>query len=116
MPATELTLEEDLVDGVVVIAATGEIDRATAPELSGALRSATLEHAGPLLVDLCEVSFIDSAGISVLLNAHLRLLRQGRQLYLACPPSAVRRIFEITGLDETLSIYPTREAAMAGCS
>lgn len=108
------SLEVDVVDhDVVVIAASGEIDRSTVPQLSDSLRRAALAGRGPVLVDLGSVSFLDTSAISVLLGALRRLKRGGRKLLLACPPGNVRRLFELTGLAATFAVFPNRQAALA---
>ena len=108
------SLEVDVVDDdVVVIAASGEIDRSTVPQLTDSLRRAAVATRGPVLVDLGHVSFLDSSGISVLLGALRRLKRAGRKLLLACPPGNVRRLFEVTGLADTFAVFPNRQTALA---
>ncbi len=114
MSTRALSLDVDLVgDDVVLIAAVGDIDRSTAPALSDSLRRASVDRNGTVLVDLCEVELLDSSGISVLLGALRRLTRNGRRLLLACPPGHVRRVFELTGLAETFSVFATRQDALA---
>lgn len=114
MSVRGLNLEIDVIEeGVVLIAASGDLDCSSAPALSDSLRRATVERDGPVLVDLCEVGFMDSSGISVLLNALRRLTRTGRQLLLACPPGHVRRAFELPGLAEKFAIFASRQDALA---
>lgn len=108
-----LTLEEELVDGVVVLAVGGGIDRATALALSDALRRATSRRTESVLVDLCGVTSVGSAAIAVLLNALRRLAHQSRRLLLACPPGEVLSVFEVNGLIEIFTIFPTRDEALA---
>src|SRR4051812_9137917 len=59
--------EQPLGDGHL-IDARGEIDHVTTPLVADALRRATLDGGGPVVLDLTETTFIDSAGISPLLN------------------------------------------------
>lgn len=116
MPDQSFNIDESDAGSHSLIAVRGEIDRATAPQLSAALRQATLEREGPVVLDLCEVTYIDSAGISVLLNALRRLTRLRRRLVIACPPGGVRRVFEITRLDDALAVMDSREEAIAGAA
>lgn len=115
MSAEGLTVAEEDLGSVLVIAITGELDHATAPLVSDALRRATLESDGPVVVDLCDTMFIDSAGISTLLNALRRLTRQRRRMAIVCPPAGpLRRTFELLGLIGTFELFDTRGAALAG--
>jgi anti-sigma B factor antagonist len=99
MPAeeTRLDLSKD-VDGVLVLA--GEIDSYTAPELS--------EHLGadpPIeVVDVAGVTFIDSSGLRVLVEAHQARAAAGSRLLLRAPSAAVQRLLEISGLAGHLDI------------
>jgi anti-sigma B factor antagonist len=104
--------ERPLGDGLL-IAARGDIDHVTSPLLADALRRATLDGEGTVLVDLTETAFIDSAGISALLNGLRRLTRLRRKLLIVCPPGPPRRVFELLGLIGTFDIAETRDDALA---
>ncbi len=84
-------------------------------ELLDRLREA-LERAGEaenVWIDLTDVEFIDSTGLSVLLNALRRVTRQQGSLALVVSNPTVLRLFEITRLDSTFDIAPTRDEAIA---
>jgi anti-sigma B factor antagonist len=97
----------------LVLEAHGHIDLTTRLKLSTALNDAVTMGDGPVVIDLCEVGFVDSTGIGVLLNALRRLTRQGRMLSVVCPPGPVRRVFEITGLDGTFSLHDELASALS---
>jgi anti-anti-sigma factor len=63
------------------------------------------------VLDLSDTRFIDSAGISTLLNGLRRLTRQRRKMVVVCPPGPPRRVFEILGLIGTFEIVESRDAA-----
>ena len=97
-----------------VIVAAGEIDMATAPMLEHALTEAIEAGNGPVVLDLCDVSFFDSSGLRTAIVAHSELGEQGRRLAVACLPEGhVRRTFGLAGVDGVLSLHPSREAALA---
>jgi anti-sigma B factor antagonist len=98
---------------VRLIAAAGEIDHVSSRIVADALRRATVDGDGNVVLDLCEASFIDSAGISTLLNGVRRLTRQRRRMVIVCPPGPVRRVFELLGLVGTFDVVDTREQALA---
>ncbi|MBF6302141.1 STAS domain-containing protein [Nocardia amamiensis] len=93
---------------VVVVIVHGEVDMASAPQLGAALEEA--QRGGkPLVVDMSEVDFLGSAGLSVLLVAS-----EAQQARLRVVASdAVRRPIELTALDELLSVFPSLDAALA---
>ena len=103
----------DLAGDVRVVAVTGEVDLDTAERFNEGLRVALQGGTGPVVVDLCRVPFMDSTGLHLLLNALRRLTRQRRMLAIACEPLGVRRLFELTRMDGTFDLYPSRAEAVA---
>ena len=113
MTTQNLTLEDEQLDGALLVHVRGEIDQWSTPMLSERLRTAAHEAEGNVMVDLCDVTMIDSAGISVLVNAARRLSQQRRRLMLVRPPGNLMRLFELTGLTDALEIHPTRDDALS---
>ena len=101
-------------DGVDVICGSGEIDISTVAPLRDALRHVVGHAAGPIVVDLSQVSFMDSTGIHVLSATARQLTAQQRSLALACcEGGAVHRVLSLVGLLGTLSVHPSRQDAVA---
>lgn len=109
----ELELREEMLGDASLIAVRGDVDHNTAPNLADALRRATLDGEGRVVLDLCEISFIDSAGISTLLNGLRRLTRQRRKMIVVCPPGPPRRVFEVLGLVGTFHLVDSVSEATA---
>jgi anti-sigma B factor antagonist len=82
-----------------VIAIAGELDLASSHVLAAALVEAELTRPRRLTVDLRDLTFIDGAGIRVLLAAARRAAGERRMFLLAHPDPGVRRVFEVTGTD-----------------
>ncbi len=73
---------------------------------------ASVQDSGVTIVDLSAVTFIDSSGLTVLIEAYKRLLGAGGQLRLVVADGQqVQRILQITGLVRMFAIFPTLEAA-----
>lgn len=101
-------LELDLGEAAGV-AIRGELELATAAELTAALDEAIRTTEGPFVVDLTNVGFLDSSGIACLMRARALLGREDRVLGLICPPGSTRRALEITGVDELVALYGSRD-------
>jgi len=89
----------------------GEVDLATAPTLTEELDAAMRDGVGAFVVDLCDVTFLDSSGMTVLLHARAFLGRDDRDLVVVCPPGSVRRIFEVAGIDDLFAMFESRAEA-----
>lgn len=99
---------------LTVIASEGEIDVSSVGAFRNALSEAAGAGADRLVIDLSEVSFIDSSGLGALLDAHNRLRRDDRQLVVVAPSgTAAAVLLELAGLRGRLSIAETREGAIA---
>jgi anti-sigma B factor antagonist len=85
-----------------VLAARGEIDLATVDRLHEAIERASRTNAEEVWVDLSEVGFMDSTGLSALIVGHRAL--PGRFVVI-CPDGPPRRALEISGLHEVLRMY-----------
>jgi anti-sigma B factor antagonist len=97
----------------VLVEVQGEIDIYTSPRLDDLLAACAGQGFVRLVVDLTDVTFVDSTALGVLVTAARRVLPHDGSLTLVCGSGHVRRTFELTGLHELLHIVPTREAALS---
>lgn len=100
-------------EGVVLFALYGEVDLHVAPELRDRLANAIEEGANYIVLDLARVTFMDSMALGVLLGALKRLRPRDGELRLVVPSSDLRRLFEITLLDQVFTLSATRQEAFA---
>jgi anti-anti-sigma factor len=110
-PQFELS-EENLDETTAVIRVVGEIHATTAPEFSERLNSVIANGKTAVALDLTGVEFIDSTGLSVLLNGLRRVTRVRGAMVIACANPTVLRLFEITKLDSTFEILPSCDDAI----
>lgn len=106
----ELQVVEHGVD-VRVVTVGGEIDALTAPELD-AVVTAQLATVPVVVVDLDRVQFLGSVGLSVLVKANERAVREGRHLRLVCQSRIVNRALDATGLRDQFSFADTVSQAV----
>ena len=91
----------------------GEIDLGTAPDLSERIDAAIRESEGTFVIDLTELAFLDSTGMTVFMRARALLGREDRELAIVCPPGPPRRIFDLTGCSDLFTIFESRADALA---
>jgi anti-sigma B factor antagonist len=87
-----------------LVAVSGELDIATAPELEQALHQISPDQCKLVIVDLRELEFMDSTGLSTLVRAHQRLSEQGCELTLVKGPPQVQRLLDLTGVADRLRL------------
>jgi len=80
------------------IAPCGELDIATTPELEQALVEATADASAQIVLDLRELSFMDSTGLRALAQANSRADDAGVKLSIVRGPRQIARVLEISGL------------------
>ena len=92
-----LTIEVRHEAGYATVTPAGEIDISTGNELRECLCELAA-HGQPLVVDLDQVTFADSAGLAALVGAAKQATAHGGSLYAACARPQVRSLFRLTGL------------------
>jgi anti-sigma B factor antagonist len=107
-------VDEAVDDTTHVVSLRGEIDAVTAPRLGSRLFGLADEGKRGVVVDLTAVTFMDSTGIGVLLNAMSHYEARHAELVLVCPSDLILRPFELTGVADHLTIFDSREKAL-GC-
>jgi anti-sigma B factor antagonist len=100
-------------DKTAVAVVTGEVDMSNAASVRQQIAGSVTPDDDALLVDLSELSFIDSAGLHVLIELGT-VLEERRQRLLLCVPhgSSIERAIEIIGLPRAISVHPDRGQAM----
>ncbi|WP_406631085.1 STAS domain-containing protein [Amycolatopsis sp. WGS_07] len=109
-PARAFRVERADRPPAVVLTVHGDVDMLTAPLLTASVDEVLAENPPVLVVDLAEVEFLASAGLTALVtitqdraSAVLRIVAAGR---------ATMRPIQLTGLERSLPLYPTVEAAL----
>jgi anti-sigma B factor antagonist len=105
---------EPLGSSGAVLTVSGELDIATAPTLRERLYASIDAGANRLVVDLSPVTFMDSVALATILHARRRLGDESPLAVVIPRDSYTRLVFEIAGLPQCLSLFETREDAIAG--
>lgn len=102
---------------VCLVRVHGEIDLSNAHEVSSAIGSAMGQEARWLVVDLSDLTYLDSSGVALLLRLAERLQTRRRRLHLVVPRgSPVRRVLGFTGLPRVIPVQARLEEALAQCA
>ena len=114
MPDEALAVHQSDVDGIRLLEVFGELDLATAPRLCSLLDAARIQRVRRLVVDLTGVDFCDSTGLRALMGASTELRHAGGKLAVAVlPDGGVARLFDVTGIRESLPTYDSQQDAIA---
>jgi anti-anti-sigma factor len=112
VPGFEIA-DEVLDDGTHVLNVSGELDLATGPVLGQRIRRPLFWKNVPrLVVDLSEVTFIDSSGTNALVLSYSHAQALDRAVLFICPEGSVLRRLSAYGLDLRLPVYASRDEAL----
>jgi anti-anti-sigma factor len=89
-------LRVDSRNGVALIDLIGELDMSTVPALDDVLWRYQNDGVGSIILDLRQLSFVDSSGLHAFLRARSEAEENGHRLFLIGASPAVRRVFEMT--------------------
>ena len=95
----------------VVTVNAGRIDAAAAIQFKDAVRAVTDTGPARVLLDLSQVTFVDSSGLGAIV-ASKKLLGDDRQLDLAGLTPDVDKVFRLTRMDSVFGVFPTLETAL----
>jgi anti-sigma B factor antagonist len=96
------TVRTDVRNGVARLALAGELDMAVAPTLEVELSRVENDGVSSLLLDLGELTFMDSTGLHLLLRATRRAKDNGHDLAIVGVGGVPRRVLEVTGTERVL--------------
>ena len=96
-----------------VLPLEGEIDLHVSPEVAKELRAMVAKKPKVLVVDLEKVTYFDSSGLAVLIEAMQNVQQYGGRLAITNVHESVQHIFEIARLDQVFQIFPDVGSALS---
>lgn len=101
------------LDGIPVLDVTGEIDIYTTPQFKEAVSAAIDENKPAIIINMTQVTYMDSSGFGTLLSATKRLRPLDGALYLTGCNDSIQRMLQITRLNTIFGVYGTEDEALA---
>jgi len=98
----QLTVRSARAGDVHTISLAGELDLATAAEVQAELERVEQTDAASIVLDLGELTFMDSTGVRLLVSAHARSRADTNRLTLLRGGPAVQRVMQLSGVDVLL--------------
>lgn len=108
-----LHIDTDHREGFTVLRPRGEIDCVAGPVLKECITETLVGGEVHVVVDLCDVDFIESTGLGALVGGRRRAEAVNGSLSLVCTEVRVLRVFQVTGLDKVFAIFDSVDAAIA---
>jgi anti-anti-sigma factor len=99
-------------DGVARISAHGELDLQTASLLDRALEAVDQFELARVVLDLTDLSFVDSTGVHAILRAHTRATENGSVLVVVNSSEKVRKVFELTRTEHLFQAATSDDATV----
>jgi anti-sigma B factor antagonist len=111
-PAAGFGVAENWLERTVVVAVSGDLDIATVPTLAEAIQAAVRKKPAALIVDLSQVNFLASAGMTLLIAVHEEIGPSARFGVVADGPSTSRPL-KMIGIDSVIDVYRCLEEALS---
>ena len=108
-----MTIEQSTANGVSTLKITGLIDLSASPKLREYLHEIAESQPMAVVINLADVSYIDSSGLATLIEFYRELNAGGGKLALCALQPRVRTVFDLVRLNELFQISDTPEAAAA---
>jgi len=105
----EIDLQEK--DDIMLLDLSGQIDSFTSEEIKKLIEAHMAKGHFKVIVDLNNVTYLDSAGLSTLINFKMKLFKQGGNLRLVGLKGKAKEVFELAHLLDMFEICDTREKA-----
>jgi anti-sigma B factor antagonist len=109
----DYSIDHDPVGSAHLVTASGELDVAAAPQLSTVLAMGVAGFQSAVVLDLTDVTFIDSTALGVVLRASEQLGAVRKPLLVVVPDGPVERLLALTNLTQHFAVYPNRQEAVA---
>lgn len=97
-----------------IVAVRGELDLASGPELETQLEKISGPETQLVIVDLRQLDFMDSTGLSILVRAHQRLSDEGCEIALVKGSQQVQRLLDLTGVADRLRLVDSADELLSG--
>ena len=108
-----MNIAESRRDGNLIIAPSGRIDTTSSPIFDRHLSSVIDRGDTQLVIDLANLEYISSTGLSAFLSAAKKVKAAGGRMALAGLNSRIRLVFEMSGFLRLFPIFPNVDAAVA---
>jgi anti-sigma B factor antagonist len=99
-----LSIGSEERDGIYRILLRGELDVSTAPRFNAVMSDARIRNCHTLVVDLSELTFMDSTGLSAVLVGEMHARTRGQRFAVIRGPRHVQELFRLTGVDHFLEV------------
>lgn len=109
----QFEVAESWADGIAVLSVRHSVDMLSAPQLSAAIGTALAKGPVGLVVDMTDVDFLASAGMSVLVDAQDQARTASARFGVVAEGAATSRPIKLLGIDAILALYPTLGDALS---
>jgi stage II sporulation protein AA (anti-sigma F factor antagonist) len=108
-----MKLTTDMQSGIFIVRIEGELDLSSVNEFRQVVDEVLDKHISKyLLMNLADLTFIDSSGLGVILGRYKKVNLLGGKILVTNVKPQIVRIFELSGLHKILTVYPTENEAL----
>ncbi|ABR48370.1 anti-sigma-factor antagonist [Alkaliphilus metalliredigens QYMF] len=108
-----MQLKYEMIDHVLIVKFTGELDHHVAEEIRGELdETIAQKRMKHLILDLSEMTFMDSSGIGVIIGRYKNITKLGGKVAVINVPEKINKIFKLAGLYHIITKYSDKNEAI----
>ena len=107
-----MEIREEKKENAMVFALSGRLDSSTSPTVENKILDAIDDGANDVILDFCDVDYISSAGIRVLVHCHKELEKKHGHIFLAAVPKPIENVLYITGFLPYFKVYEGQAQAL----
>lgn len=108
-----MAFTERLIDGITILDLTGQLTEGSGAEMWGRIRGLAAAGGTHVLLNLAEVSYVDSSGLGTMVASFVAMKRVGGMLKLLNPTKRTRQLLAVTALTTLMHTFDDEAVAMA---
>ena len=108
-----MKISESYREGAVILTLSGRFDFRTQKMFRDAMKGAQQKSPHHIVIDLRDVSFVDSTALGLIALGHQNLNKVNVKLSLANPQASVQKVFDLADFSQMARLFPTLEEALA---
>lgn len=103
---------KEITNNISEIILSGDVDFSSSHEIKSAIKKQIQKGRTHIILNFFSVSYVESSGLEIIEKAQDFLNSKNGNIYIICPENEIKRVFEISGIDEYMNIFNDEQEAL----